>query len=174
MEVVCNHLIQVCPAGNGQWHNSIVLATDRPNTLMFNNIIYECRCSFTLSSDGQWKEISFSFNRRHGRSRWRTEHYVRTGKELWILLRRTQSLQQYNYNTTCGTFHNVTIKLLRLHSCIRGVGLVRYGAVAFDLTSGFFWNPMEDLPSEEESDLFMVHASTTILVLLTASSTDGC
>ena len=115
----------------------------------------------------------FSLNRRHGRSRW-TEHYVRTGKELWILLRRTQSLQQYNYNTMGGTFYDVPSKLLRLHSCIRSVNFARYGAAAFDPIFWFFWDPMEDLPSEKESDLRMVHPSTTTLVLPTASSTDEC
>ena len=52
--------------------------------------------------------------------------------------------------------------------------MVRYGAVAFNLIFKLFWNPMEDLPSEEESDLLMVHPSTTTLVLPTAASTDEC
>ena len=127
---MCDHLIQVCPAGNGQWHNSIVLITKRPDTFIVNNTIYKCRWSWALSSDGQWKEISFSFNRRYGHSRWSTEHFVRVVKEVWILLRRSPTLQQHHYNTTCGTFDNVPVKLLRLHSCTRGAGLTRYGADA--------------------------------------------
>ena len=153
---------------------SSMLITEGPGTLMFNNTIYKCRRSWTLSSDGQWKEISFSFNRRYGHSRWSTEHYVRVGKEVWILLRRSPTLQQHHYNTTFGTFYDVPAKLLRLHSCTRGAGLFRYGADAFDPIFSYFWNPTDDLPSEDDPDLCVVHQSTTSSVLPIATPIDDC
>ena len=137
-----------------------MLTTTKPDSFMFNNNIYTCRWTRTLLPDGQWREISFSFNRRHGRSRWSTEHYVRVGKELWILQRRTPSPPQYHYDATCGTFYDVPVKLLRPQSCIRGASMNRYGAVAVDPIFCYFWNSTDDLLSEDKPDFCVVHPST--------------
>ena len=43
MEVVINHFHQVSPSGTGQWHNSLILSTAMPESIIFNNITYPCR-----------------------------------------------------------------------------------------------------------------------------------
>ena len=132
MEVVCNHFNKVCSAGTGQWHNSLVLSTMKPNAILFNNIIYPCKWSRTIGADGQWEEITF-FNRRHSRSGvWATEHYVRVRKGLWILQYRTPSDRQQHHETLSSIFYDVPFKLLRVMSCGRSAIMQWSAAAEFD------------------------------------------
>ena len=96
MDVFCNHLIQICPTDYGQWHNAITLDIGKPNTLVFNDATYFRRWTYTMAPDGQWSEISFSFNRHFCGNKWWTEHYTRIGPETWSLLHRSQTPQQHN------------------------------------------------------------------------------
>ena len=121
MEVVVNHLHQVCLSGTGQWHNSLILSTARPESIVFNNITYPCRWDQTTHQDGQWKEIILSFCRRQSRGSWPTEHYVRVGKDLYILQYRCPSDSQRHQESADGILYDVPLKLLRCLSCSRGI-----------------------------------------------------
>ena len=157
MDVFCNHLIQICRADYSQWHNAITLDIERPNTLVFNDATYVCRWTYTMSPDGQWSKISFSFNRHFCGNKWWTEHYVRIGNEVWSLLYRTQTPQQHNYCTTTGRFHNVPLKLLRLQACERGVYRIRHNAEGYSPIHGFFWNATAEAPGDEECEADASH-----------------
>ena len=126
---------------------------------MLNNSTYSCRWSRTGGFDLRWREITFSFNRRHFRSgRWATEHYVRVEKELWVLQLRTPSYLQRHHETSCGIFYDVPLKLLRVLSCSRGAITHRSGVAAFDSSDidgirlhhsvapiyGYYWHAVDD------------------------------
>ena len=153
MDVYCNHLVQICPANNGQWHNTITLDIEKPNTLLFNEKTYQSRWTYTMDCDGQWSEISFSFSRHHHQEIWWTEHYIRAGPEIWTLLHRSQMPQEHHYVSAHGSFYDVPIKLLRLKAFVRGIHKTRFNARGYCPFRTFFWNAaVEALNSEEEND----------------------
>ena len=152
MDVLCNHLVQICPANSGHWLNAITLDIEKPNTLVFNDVTYVSRWSYTMDRDGQWSEISFSFNRHFCGNKWWTEHYTRIGPETWSLLHRSQTPQQHNYGTAYGRFYDVPVKLLRLQACDRRIYRTRYNARGYSAIHGFFWNAAADLPSDDETE----------------------
>ena len=139
MDVYCNQFVQICPANYGQWHNTITLDIEKPNTLVFNTETYQSRWTYTMSRDGQWSEISFTFSRHHnhGGKFW-TEHYTRIGPEIWSLLHRSQIPQQHHYGTAHGRFYDVPVKLLRLQACDTGTHRIRHNARGYCPTRGFF------------------------------------
>ena len=103
-----------------------------------------------MDRDGQWSEISFSFNRHHHGDKWWTEHYTRIGFETLSLLHRSQTPQQHNYGTAYGRFYDVPVKLLRLQACDKGIYRTRYNARGYSPTHGFFWNAAEESQSNDE------------------------
>ena len=131
MDVYCNQFVQICPANYGQWHNTITLDIEKPNTLVLNEETYQSRWTCTMSRDGQWNEISFTFSRHHhhGEKLW-TEHYTRIGPEIWSLLHRSQIPQQHHHGTAYGS----------------------YDARGYCPTRGLFWNAAEESQSNVEEE----------------------
>ena len=121
MEVVTNYFDQVTPSGSGQYHNSFVLSSTMPNSIIFINKSYNCRWGQTTDQDGQWKEITVSFC-RHPMDNWPTEHYVRMGKDAFILQYRSPSNPCHRVSAE-GTFYDVPLKILRYLSFSRCASL---------------------------------------------------
>ena len=164
MDVYCNQFVQICPANYGQWHNTITLDIEKPNTLVFNEETYQSRWTYTMNRDGQWSEISFTFSRHHhhGGKLW-TEHYTRIGPEIWSLLHKSQIPQQHHYGTAHCRFYDVPVKLLRLQACDRGIHRTRYNARGYCPTRGLFWNATEESQSSEEEEAYQAGEPTYYL-----------
>ena len=123
-----------------------------PNTLVFNDVTYESRWTYTMDRDGQWSEISFSFNRHYHDDKLWTEHYTRIGPETWSLLHRSQTPQQHNYGTASCRFYDVHVKLLRIQAWDKGIYRTRYNARGYSAIHGFFWNAAAESPSDDEAE----------------------
>ena len=117
MEVVTNYFDQVTPSGSGKYRNWLVLSITMPNSVILNNKSYNCRWGQTTDQDGQWQEITVSFC-RHPRDKWPTEHYVRIGKDTYILQYRSFSNHCHRAAAE-GTFYDVPLKILRCLSFSR-------------------------------------------------------
>ena len=80
-----------------------------PRVANFNGTQYQCRCSFTVGSDGQWDVIN--------------EQYTRVSNEYWLLNHRPRTWQTAGEWTPVGeyqsVYHDIPVKLLRLRSTTR-------------------------------------------------------
>ena len=90
MVVVTNYFHQVIPSGSGQYLNAMILSSNMPNRIIFNQKSYGCRWGRTVDRDGQWQQITVSFS-RSPRVKWPVEHYVRTGRDMYMLQYRIPS-----------------------------------------------------------------------------------
>ena len=72
-----------------------------------------------MDRDGQWQPIIVSFS-RSPRVKWPVEHYVRTGRDMYMLQYRLPSLPRNNVSDD-GSFHEVPVKILRCLSSSRSV-----------------------------------------------------
>ena len=49
--VIANYFDQITPAGNGQYHNSLLLSALDANSVVFNNMTYSCLWSCSIDED---------------------------------------------------------------------------------------------------------------------------
>ena len=49
--VIANYFDQITPAGNGQYHNTLVLSALDVNSVVFNNMTYSCVWSCPIDRD---------------------------------------------------------------------------------------------------------------------------
>ena len=117
--VIINYFHQVTPSGSGQYLNAVILSSNMPNRIIFNQKSYGCRWGRTVDRDGQWQQITVSFSRRT-RVNWPIEHYVRTGRDMYMLQYRLPSCPR-NSASDEGTFRDVPLKILRCLSSSRSV-----------------------------------------------------
>ena len=90
-----------------------------PNRIIFNQKSYGCRWGRTVDRDGQWQQITFSFS-RSPRVKWPVEHYVRTGRDMYMLQYRIPSFLRNSDWNDC-IYHEVPVKILRCLSSSRSV-----------------------------------------------------
>ena len=72
-----------------------------------------------MDRDGQWQQITVSFS-RSPRVKWPVEHYVRTGRDMYMLQYRIPSFPRNSDWTDC-IYHEVPVKILRCLSSSRSV-----------------------------------------------------
>ena len=152
MEVITNYFHQVMPPGSGQYHNSLVLSSTMPNTIIFNNKSYNGRWGQTVDRDGQWREITESFS-RYSRDKWPTEHYVRTGKDTYILQYRRPSNPCHRASAE-GIFYDVPLKILRCLSFSRSASAHVFSCVPVMSIFGHYlqvsYDATGDLPDSDQ------------------------
>ena len=119
MVVVTNYFHQVIPSGSGQYLNAMILSSNMPNLIIFNQKSYGCRWGRTVDRDGQWQQITVSFS-RSPRVKWPVEHYVRTGRDMYMLQYRIPSFPRNSDWNDC-IYHEVPVKILRCLSSSRSV-----------------------------------------------------
>ena len=106
--VIANYFDQITLAGNGQYHNTLLLSALDANSVVFNNMTYSCVWSCSIDEDGQWHQITVSFPRKH--VPWPVDTYVRVGPDIFILQSRSPSI-------LCD--YDVPLKILRVLSSSR-------------------------------------------------------
>ena len=114
--VIANYFDQITPAGNGQYHNTLILSALDANSVVFNNMTYSCVWSYSIDEDGQWHQITISFSRKH--VPWPVETYVRVGPDIFILQSRSPSIS-CDRPSEDGTYYDVPLKILRVLSSSR-------------------------------------------------------
>ena len=116
---ITNYFHQVIPSGSGQYLNAVVLSSNMPDRIIFNQKSYGGRWCRTVDRDGRWQQITVSFSRRPSVN-WPVEHYVRTGRDMYMLQYRLPSFPRNSVSDDC-TFHEVPVKILRCLSSSRSV-----------------------------------------------------
>ena len=112
--VITNYFDQITPARNGQFHNTLILSSLDANSVIFNNMVYQCVWSHSIDGDGQWKQITVSFSRKQIVP-WPVETYVRVGPGIFMLQSRHPSIS-CDCPSEDGTFYDVPLKILRVLS----------------------------------------------------------